>query len=101
RVQQAVSHASWSCRQQPIPGRLAETPDRPSVTRVAWAIRSFASPPAGPLTLADGPPTGRAGPMSGPAGLPTGSHALSRRRTVGPALSAQLLLSKVRSDAEH
>ena len=80
RVQRAVSHASWPCKQRPIPHRRA--PARPSATRTGWAIHSFASRPVGPLAPADGPPTGRAGPMSGPAGLPSGNHALSGPRTV-------------------
>lgn len=81
RVQRAASHASWPCRRRPMPRHLVEIPDWLSVTSIAWAIRSFASPPVGPLTRADVPPTGRAGRMSGPAGLPSGSHALSGRRT--------------------
>jgi hypothetical protein len=82
RVQRAVSHASWPCKQRPIPHRLAEIPARPSATRTELVTHSFASPHVGPLTRADGPPTGRAGRMSGPAGLPSGNHALSGPRTV-------------------
>jgi hypothetical protein len=100
RARQAVSHASWPCRRRLIllhpgpllaglllpglliiPGHPIEITDTPSAIRIAWAIRSSASPPAGPLTFADGPPTGRAGPMSGPAGLPMGSHAFGDRKT--------------------
>ena len=77
--QRAVSHASWPCKQRPIRHRLAAMSGRPSVTPIAWAMRSFASRRVGPLTRADGPPTGHAGPMSGPAGRPTASHALSGR----------------------
>ena len=83
RVQRAVLHASWLCKQWPIPHRLAAMSGRPSATNIAWAIHSFASRRVGPLTPADGPPTGRAGPMSGPAGRPSGSPVLSGRKAIG------------------
>lgn len=105
RVQRALLHASWLCIPRPIPHRLAAMSGRPSATNIAWAIHSFASRRVGPLTPADGPPTGRAGPMSGPAGRPSGSHVSSGRKAIGnswPLPVRRSQLANFRSDAtEH